>query len=82
MAPVPHISDMEGELREGVMANLDAIAAEFDAFRTLQEKLVGKRLKGEDLSEADRKAYEGASLAIRAAPEDAEAQQQPHRGAG
>jgi RNA polymerase primary sigma factor len=60
----PTISAMEGELREGVMATLDAIATEFDAFRALQEKLVGKRLKGEDLSDADRKAYETASLAI------------------
>jgi len=60
----PTISAMEGELREGVMATLDAIAAEFDSFRALQEKLVGKRLKGEDLSEADRKAYTAASLTI------------------
>jgi RNA polymerase primary sigma factor len=60
----PTISAMEGELREGVMATLDAIALEFDAFRALQEKLVGKRLKGEDLSDADRKAYTTASLAI------------------
>jgi RNA polymerase primary sigma factor len=60
----PTISAMEGELREGVMATLDAIAAEFDAFRQLQEKLVGRRLKGEDLSDADRKAYEAASSAI------------------
>ncbi|ODT62354.1 MAG: RNA polymerase sigma factor RpoD [Phenylobacterium sp. SCN 69-14] len=60
----PTISAMEGELREGVMATLDAIAAEFDAFRALQEKLVGKRLKGEDLSDADRKAYTTASLTI------------------
>ncbi len=36
----PTISAMEGELREGVMATLDAIAAEFEAFRRLQEKLV------------------------------------------
>jgi RNA polymerase primary sigma factor len=60
----PTISAMEGELREGVMATLDAIAAEFDRFRALQEKLVGKRLKGEDLSDADRKAYTNASLTI------------------
>ncbi|MFM8819808.1 MAG: RNA polymerase sigma factor RpoD, partial [Phenylobacterium sp.] len=60
----PTISAMEGELREGVMLTLDAIAAEFDAFRTLQEKLVGKRLKGEDLSEADREAHALASGAI------------------
>ncbi|CAN7461622.1 RNA polymerase sigma factor RpoD [Phenylobacterium sp. LjRoot164] len=60
----PTISAMEGELREGVMATLDAIASEFDSFRALQEKLVGKRLKGEDLSDADRKSYTSASLAI------------------
>src|SRR3954471_3223430 len=47
----PTISAMEGELREGVMITLDAIASEFESFRLLQEKLVGQRLKGEDLSE-------------------------------
>ncbi len=60
----PTISAMEGELREGVMIILDAIALEFDAFRGLQEKLVAQRLKGEDLAAADRKAYENTSLAI------------------
>ena len=50
----PTISAMEGELREGVMATLDAIAAEFEAFRRLQEKLVEHRLRGEDLTEAER----------------------------
>src|ERR1700752_5178547 len=47
----PTISAMEGELREGVMATLDAIALEFESFRLLQEKLVVQRLKGEDLSD-------------------------------
>ncbi|ADG11965.1 RNA polymerase sigma factor RpoD [Caulobacter segnis] len=60
----PTVSAMEGELREGVMAILDAIASEFESFRKLQDKLVGSRLKGEDLSEADRKAYEGLSATI------------------
>jgi RNA polymerase primary sigma factor len=60
----PTISAMEGELREGVMATLDAIATEFEAFRQLQEKLVSQRLKGADLTAADRKAYEVASSAI------------------
>ncbi len=60
----PTISAMEGELREGVMVTLDAIALEFDSFRALQEKLVGKRLKGEDLSAADREAHATASVAI------------------
>jgi RNA polymerase primary sigma factor len=60
----PTISAMEGELREGVMATLDAIAAEFEAFRRLQEKLVEHRLRGEDLTEAERKAYEVATSTI------------------
>ncbi len=60
----PTVSAMEGELRESVMETLDAIAAEFDAFRRLQEKLVERRLKGGDLKDEDRKAYEAASGAI------------------
>lgn len=60
----PTISAMEAELREGVMATLDAIAAEFESFRLLQEKLVGAKLKGQDLGEADRKAYEAATQTI------------------
>jgi RNA polymerase primary sigma factor len=60
----PTISAMEGELREGVMATLDAIAAEFEAFRRLQERLVEHRLLGKDLTDADRKAYESATSTI------------------
>jgi RNA polymerase primary sigma factor len=60
----PTISAMEGELREGVMITLDAIAAEFESFRLLQEKLVGQRLKGDDLSDKDRAAYVAAAGAI------------------
>jgi len=60
----PTVSAMEAELREGVMATLDAIASEFEAFRGLQERLVRHRLKGEDLADADRKAYEGATSTI------------------
>ncbi len=60
----PTVSAMEGELRESVMETLDAIAAEFDAFRRLQEKLVERRLKGGDLKDEDRKAYTAASSAI------------------
>ncbi|HEX4181212.1 MAG TPA: RNA polymerase sigma factor RpoD [Caulobacteraceae bacterium] len=60
----PTVSAMEAELREGVMATLDAIASEFEAFRALQEKLVRRRLKGEDLPEADRRAYENATTTI------------------
>ena len=60
----PTISAMEAELREGVMATLDAIAGEFEAFRRLQEKLVEHRLRGEDLTEAERKAYDVATSTI------------------
>ncbi|HEX4739747.1 MAG TPA: RNA polymerase sigma factor RpoD [Caulobacteraceae bacterium] len=60
----PTISAMEAELREGVMATLDAIALEFESFRRLQEKLVEYRLRGEDLEQADRRAYEAATGAI------------------
>src|SRR6201996_6788380 len=60
----PTISAMEGELREGVMATLDAIAGEFEAFRRLQEKLVEHRLRGQDLPEEERRAYEAATSTI------------------
>src|SRR6185312_11611952 len=60
----PTISAMEAERREGVMATLDASAAEFEAFRRLQEKLVEHRLRGEDLHETERKAYEAATSTI------------------
>ena len=60
----PTISAMEGELREGVMATLDAIAVEFEGFRLLQEKLVASKLKGEDLPETDRAAYQASAGAI------------------
>ncbi|MBX3484196.1 RNA polymerase sigma factor RpoD [Phenylobacterium sp.] len=60
----PTISAMEAELRDGVMATLDAIAAEFEAFRLLQEKLVGQKLKGEDLGDKDRAAYQAATGVI------------------
>jgi RNA polymerase primary sigma factor len=60
----PTISAMESELREGVMATLDAIAVEFEFFRRLQERLVEHRLRGDNLSDADRAAYENATATI------------------
>ena len=60
----PTVSAMEAELREGVMATLDGVAAEFEAFRRLQEKLVESRLKGTDLGDADRKAFDDLALTI------------------
>jgi RNA polymerase primary sigma factor len=60
----PTISAMESELRDGVMATLDAIAVEFEGFRALQERLVNQRLAGEDLTAADRKTYEATTSTI------------------
>ncbi len=60
----PSVSAMEAELREGVMATLDLIAGDFESFRKLQERLLEHRLRGVDLSDKDRKAYEAANLAI------------------
>jgi RNA polymerase primary sigma factor len=60
----PSVSAMEAELREGVMATLDAIAGEFEAFRKLQERLVERRLNGQDLQEHERKQYEALSNVI------------------
>jgi RNA polymerase primary sigma factor len=60
----PTVSAMEAELREGVMTTLDAIAAEFEAFRALQERLVRHRLKGKDLPEDERRSYEQATSTI------------------
>lgn len=62
----PSVSAMEAELRDGVMAILDGIAAEFDSFRKLQDRLVERRLEGKDLTEAERKAYEAATGSISA----------------
>ena len=60
----PSVSAMEAELRDGVMATLDAIADEFEAFRRLQERLVERRLKGLDLLDEDRRAYEQIAQTI------------------
>jgi len=58
------MSAMEAELREGVMATLDAIAAEFERFRTLQDKRIDLRLKGKGLPAAQTEAYNGAQARI------------------
>jgi RNA polymerase primary sigma factor len=60
----PTVSAMESELREGVMATLDAIAGEFETFRALQERLVKHRLAGVDLPDADKQAYEAITTTI------------------
>ena len=58
------ISALEAELRDGVMEVLDAVAADFGAFRKLQDKLVETRLRGEALSTKDQKAYDALTTAI------------------
>jgi RNA polymerase primary sigma factor len=52
------LSAMEAELREEVMVTLDAIAADFAAFRKLQDKLVTARAEGKDLTKQSREKYE------------------------
>ena len=58
------ISALEAELRDGVMEVLNLIAADFGAFRALQDKLVQTRLKGEVLSAKDSKAYQTLTKSI------------------
>ncbi|NBB62972.1 RNA polymerase sigma factor RpoD [Pseudomonas sp. ODNR1LW] len=58
------ISALEAELRDGVMEVLNAIAADFGAFRALQDKLVQARLKGEALSAKDEKTYQTLTTTI------------------
>jgi RNA polymerase primary sigma factor len=60
----PTVSAMEAELREGVMATLDAVAEQFELFGRLQQRLVEARLKGGDLSAEDRRAYTELNGAI------------------
>jgi len=52
------LSAMEAELREEVMVTLDAIAADFAAFRKLQDKLVASRAEGKDLTKQSREKYD------------------------
>jgi len=52
------LSAMEAELRDEVMVTLDAIAADFTAFRKLQDKLVSARIGGKDLTKQSRDKYE------------------------
>ncbi len=58
------MSAMEAELKEGVMATLDAIAEAFGQFRKLQEKRIDLRLKGRSLPGAQTENYEAAQNTI------------------
>jgi RNA polymerase primary sigma factor len=52
------MSAMEAELREGVMTTLDAVAAEFQRYRKLQERLVTRNIEGKALTPKDTKEYD------------------------
>ncbi len=58
------MSAMEGELREGVLAKLDEIAESFGRFRKLQDRLVGRRMEGKDLTPKAQTEYDELSLLI------------------
>ncbi len=58
------MSAMEGELREGVLAKLDEIADSFGRYRKLQDRLVGRKLEGKDLTPKAQSEYDELSLAI------------------
>ncbi|MDX2236516.1 MAG: RNA polymerase sigma factor RpoD [Hyphomonadaceae bacterium] len=58
------MSAMEAELKEGVMATLDAIAEAFEQFRKLQDKRIAARLKGRSLPGAQAETYDGAQQTI------------------
>ncbi|GAM98159.1 RNA polymerase sigma factor RpoD [alpha proteobacterium U9-1i] len=58
------MSAMEAELKEGVMATLDAIAEAFGQFRKLQDKRIELRLQGKSLPGAKAEAYDAAQNQI------------------
>ncbi len=58
------MSAMEAELREGVTTTLDAIAADFQTYRKLQEKLVTRRLEGKSLTPKEAEQYETLQTGI------------------
>ncbi|MAI88932.1 RNA polymerase sigma factor RpoD [Ponticaulis sp.] len=58
------MSAMEAELREGVTNKLDEIAKDFSTFRKLQEKLIGRRMEGKELTTKDQDTYDGIQNGI------------------
>jgi RNA polymerase primary sigma factor len=51
------MSAMEAALRDGVMETLNSIAANFEMFRDLQEKLIDAKLTGEVLTDVNQHRY-------------------------
>jgi RNA polymerase primary sigma factor len=62
----PSVSAMETELRDGVMATLDAIASEFDTYRRHQERILTAKFEGKPVDPADRAAYDEVTSTITA----------------
>ena len=58
------MSAMEAELREGVTNKLDEIAKEFKQFQALQEKLIGRRMEGKELTAKDQEKYDSTQNGI------------------
>ncbi len=58
------LSAMEAELRDGVVAELDAIASDFKTFNKLQGKLIDAQMKGKDLTPQSRRKYTETQDAI------------------
>jgi len=52
------LAAMEAELREDVVGEFDAIAAEFKTFGKLQTKLIEAQMKGKDLTSLSRRKYD------------------------
>ncbi len=52
------MSAMEAELRDGVTKTLDAVGAEFQRYRKLQERLVARKIEGKALTPKDYKEYD------------------------
>ena len=60
----PSVSAMESELREGVMATLDAIAGEFETYRRVQDKILSAKLEGQPVDPADKAAHDEVTSTI------------------
>ena len=58
------MSAMEAELRDGVLGKLDEMAIAFGEYRKLQEKLVGRRMEGKDLTPKAQQDYDDLAQSI------------------
>ncbi len=58
------LAAMESELREDVVGEFDAIAAEFKTFGKLQSKLIEAQMKGKELTPLSRRKYDEVQNSI------------------